>query len=51
MSVPRETPDAQIETIRRTFASRKFWAEVKRAVTSVLRSYPDIETVRVGVTV
>jgi len=49
--VPRYTSDDTIETIRRTFTSRKFRAEVRQAVTRVLRSYPDLETVRVGVTV
>jgi len=51
MNVPRCTADDLIETIRRTFASRKFRAEVKQAVTSVLRSYSDLKTVRVGVSV
>jgi len=51
MNVPRYTSDDSIDTIRRTFASRKFRAEVRQAVTRVLRSYPDLDTVRVGVTV
>jgi hypothetical protein len=48
--VPASLPDADAETVRRTLAGAEFMNRLRRAVRVVIRSFPELATVRVSMT-
>lgn len=46
--VPQEIPDNQSEGLHRTLTSKELTARLHRAVRSVIRAYPTLAIVRVG---
>ena len=48
--VPSSLPDAQCTAIRRTLDSKRFRADLKRAVQGVVRQHPSLGRVHVRIT-